>query len=728
MQFLSFLQKYITFEKQKSPLLVFLFLILISYSFSVGVRYIWVDQVKNTASYKWNDEIMINTNDGYFFAQGAKDILRGEKLYYASPTATMTSKLTAFFSKIIPISFETLILYLPAFLGSLLVVPMLLIARNLNMEYAGFVGALIGSIAWSYYNRTMVGYYDTDMLNIVLPTSVLALLIVSIQSQQKWTWVALPIVMLFYTDWYNSGFFYLPLLLTALVYVLVFDRKNIFHYQTLSVFMLSMASISVELKVILLVALIAFFMVGARLMQKEWLQKAIWIIFGICAVLAFMSGGVQLIYSQLEAYVFRKAVADDLSLVFYNVAQTVREAGHIPFETFANRISGGEGLLLLSSIGVILMIIRYPVLILSAPMIIVGFIALKGGLRFTVYTVPINALGMGFLIFFLTHYVKVVLDKMSLPSIATHSVRLLLVGLFTWGNLYPNIEHIKSYMVPTVFSVDEVTQLDELNKKTEPKDYLISWWDYGYPMRYYADMQTLVDGGIHGGEVNYPVSFALTKPMVPSANMLRLAVEYTEQKIQTPRAGSVISHMVTDYKLKGVKELLTTIDDDKFQTPESSRDIYLFLPYRMMGIFPTVSLFSNLDIETGRIYNAPLFFRSSIVSDDGAMITLTGGVKIPRDSKNITGKIQISGKEYPIRYFIKTKYDNAGKLQKSGAMYDKSSGINVIYMESYRQFLILDNASYYSTYIQLFVLEDDKQDLFEPVSLNPHSKIYKLKK
>ena len=728
MQFLSFLQKYVTFEKQKSPLLVFAFLILISYSFSVGVRYIWVDQVKDTASYKWNDEIMINTNDGYYFAQGAKDILRGEKLYYASPTTTMTSKITAFFSKILPVSFETLILYLPAFLGSLLVFPILLIARNLNMEYAGFIGALIGSIAWSYYNRTMIGYYDTDMLNIVLPTSVLALLIVSIQSKQIWTWVALPIVMLFYTDWYNSGFFYLPLLLTALVYILVFDRKNIFHYQTLSVFMLSMANIAIEIKIALLIALIALFIGGARLIQKELFYKIIWIIFGLCCVLALTSGGMQIIYSQLEAYVFRKAVASDISLIFYNVAQTVREAGHIPFSTFANRISGGEGLLLLSSIGVILMIIRYPVLILSAPLIVVGFIALKGGLRFTVYTVPINALGMGFLIFLVTHYIKAILDAISIPQIATQSVRLLLVGLFTWGNLYPNIKHVKSYMVPTVFSVEEVKQLDELNKKTEQKDYVISWWDYGYPIRYYADAQTLVDGGIHGGDVNYPVSFALTKPMVPSANMLRLAVEYTESKIQDPRAGSVITHMIEDYKLKNVRDLLATIDDDKFQSPKPSRDIYLFLPYRMMGIFPTVSLFSNLDIETGRVYNAPLFFKSNVVSDDGTMITLSGGVKIPRDVNNLTGKIQISGKEYPIRYFIKTKYDNAGKLQKTGALYDKSSGINVIYMESYRQFLILDNASYYSTYVQLFVLEDDKQDLFEPVSLNPHSKIYKLKK
>ncbi len=57
----------------------------------------------------------------------------------------------------------------------------MLIARVLNMEYAGFIGALLGGITWSYYNRTMVGYYDTDMLTIVLPTLTLWSIIFTIK-------------------------------------------------------------------------------------------------------------------------------------------------------------------------------------------------------------------------------------------------------------------------------------------------------------------------------------------------------------------------------------------------------------------------------------------------------------------------------------------------------------------------------------------------------------------
>ncbi len=107
---------------------------------------------------------------GYGYAEGARDVLSGtHQKGDFSFIDTPLSRVTALLVKILPFSFETIILWLPAFFGSLLVLPIMLIARVLNMEYAGFIGALLGGITWSYYNRTMVGYYDTDMLTIVLP-------------------------------------------------------------------------------------------------------------------------------------------------------------------------------------------------------------------------------------------------------------------------------------------------------------------------------------------------------------------------------------------------------------------------------------------------------------------------------------------------------------------------------------------------------------------------------
>ncbi len=84
------------------------------------------------------------------------------------------------------------------------------------------------------------------------------------------------------------------------------------------------------------------------------------------------------------------------------------------------------------------------------------------------------------------------------------------MAMFTVTVLYPNYKHIQSYKVPTVFNKDEVKVLNDLQSKTDREDYVISWWDYGYPIRYYADVKTLGDGGKHSGSVNFPLSFMLT--------------------------------------------------------------------------------------------------------------------------------------------------------------------------------------------------------------------------
>jgi len=149
----------------------FLFLMFVAFVFSIAVRMIWVEQFSSVDAFKWNSQLMINTNDGYFYAEGTRDILKGfHQENDHSPIDSPLSKLTAMLASIFPISFETLILYMPTFFGSLLVVPIMLIGRVFNQDKVGFVAALLGGIVWSYYNRTMTGYYDTDILVVVLPT------------------------------------------------------------------------------------------------------------------------------------------------------------------------------------------------------------------------------------------------------------------------------------------------------------------------------------------------------------------------------------------------------------------------------------------------------------------------------------------------------------------------------------------------------------------------------
>ena len=370
-------------------------------------------------------------------------------------------------------------------------------------------------------------------------------------------------------------------------------------------------------------------------------------------------------------------------------------------------------------------------MLLSLPLVGLGFLAYVGGLRFTIYAVPVLAFGVAFLI---TELSQKFIEQIGVKGAQGNRIKLLLMTLLTLGVLYPNYKHIEAYKVPTVFNADEVKVLDALGKKASREDYVVSWWDYGYPIRYYADVKTLVDGGKHSGSVNFPVSYMLTHSQKEAANMARLDVEYTESKFDFIKKHqkeiedknltifSNIEEMTKDYGFKDTNSFLHTLASD-IKLPKKTRDVYFYLPFRMINIYPTVALFSNLNLMNGVKNKQPFFFVSRNFQDLGNKIQLAQNIFLDKRTLQLT----LGNKTVPIRRFVKTYYDKSAKLHKEVQLVNFSSDINVIYMQSYNTFLIVDEKTYNSLYIQLMVLENYDQNLFEPVILTPGAKVYKLK-
>jgi len=233
------------FKIEKNGLYI-LALIVLAFSFSVAVRLIWAYQFADFESFKFAGQFMINTNDGYYWAEGARDLLSGEsQKYSSSPINEAPSWLTYIFAKILPFSFETIIFYMPAILGSLVVIPMILIGQNLKMVEVGFLSALLASIAVSYYNRTMIGYYDTDMLTIVFPVFLLWSLILALRTKEEMYLLITALEIIAYRWWYPQSysleFAYFGLIL---LYALVFDRKDKFNFKLLAIMLFAMMGLS----------------------------------------------------------------------------------------------------------------------------------------------------------------------------------------------------------------------------------------------------------------------------------------------------------------------------------------------------------------------------------------------------------------------------------------------------------------------------------------------------
>ena len=692
-----------------------LLMIVLAFIFSVGLRIYWIYWASGYPQFFWNDQLMINTNDGYAFAEGARDYLAGfhqpnDLSYIDFPLA----KLTAWLKMILPFSFESIILYLPMILSSLIVVPILLISAEFKCLRAGFIGALVACVAHSYYNRTMSGYYDTDMLNIVFAMFVLWGLVRICTKGDRLSLILTPIFIGIYLWWYPSSFTLNSAFLGIfIVYSLIFQRKRVINYEAIILLFLSITWISLFLKFGLIFALFFFF-----IYKKELVN---WRILGIIGVLVLalfiIKGGLNPIWFNLRFYIFRDIAdnAHNASAIFhyFNVNQTIQESGIVPPKIFMERISSHTIVFVIALFGYALLCFKHKEFLLSLPLLALGFLANKAGLRFTIYAVGVMGLSFGYILYF-------GIKNLNMPKFLQ---RILLFSA-TLAALYPAWTHIRDYKSDTVFFRSEVEILDKLKNIAGREDYVLAWWDYGYPIRYYSDTKTLIDGGKHLGDDNFPVSFSLFKDQVSSANMARLAVEYTERKFQERFNGDLMQKAIKDYGVSDINDFLLSLRFNDFTPPKASRDVYFYLPDRMNNIFPVIMQFSNLDLKTGQKFVDPLYYSGGFFGKNEYGVNIGSGIMLRNDL--LVAKI--GGKEYSINTFYETSYDSSGKLVVKEIAIDSSGGLYIIFMKDYGRFILLDNTTLNSTYIQLFVLERYDSELFEPVILNPAAKIYKLKR
>lgn len=690
--------------KEKSSTLIILFLIFFAYVFSAGIRMIWINWASGIPEFYWNNQLMINTNDGYYFAASAQNAITN--LFENNPRiagawSSATIAITAVLSKYIAI--ETVILYLPIFISSLVVIPIILIGRLFNAPYFGFFSALLASITWSYYNRTMAGYFDTDMFSAMAPMMIVYFLIATtIKENTIWALLsALSIVL--YPFLYDQGLSVVyAISVFYMGYMLVFHRFEKFTYFSIILLSISLFALplAIKLSLILLITL--------AYRTEKLTIKALMVLSGT-AFLFFLinADAISLIWGKISGYTTKGT--EDGVLHFYAVAQTVREAGQIPFSEIANRISGSIFSLLIASLGYIALTFRHRAFILAFPLLGIGLFAFWGGLRFTIYAVPVAALGAIYFLYFIGALFSSPKLKYGLISIGT----ILL--------LTPNIIHILGYQVPTVLSNKEIISLQALQKKASSKDYTIAWWDYGYPLWFYTHTNTLIDGGKHDHDNFIVAEILTTSSQLEAARLARISTEtyvasgYKEiaDTLFINKNGSAIN--VSDY-------LDTLRYQESINMPKKTREVYLYLPWRMMDILPTVALFSNLDLNTPDNRQQPFFYASSTIQDTGKTLELGDGISVLKE-KNM---IKLGGQEVPIKSFYQVGYTPQKTLEVNEQSFS-SEGFNLIYLASYGRFLVVDDFYMHSNYIQMFVFEHYDKNLYEAVNLDPMNKIYKLK-
>jgi dolichyl-diphosphooligosaccharide--protein glycosyltransferase/undecaprenyl-diphosphooligosaccharide--protein glycosyltransferase len=207
-----------------------------------------------------------------------------------------------------------------------------------------------------------------------------------------------------------------------------------------------------------------------------------------------------------------------------------------------------------------------------------------------------------------------------------------------------------------------------------------------------------------------------------AANLSRLAVEtYVDSNYSV-----VANRLFKRAKKEQIDPdgFLEELEDSHYPLPRKTRDIYLYLPYRMLNIFPTVALFGNLDLGSGKKKRNLIFYPTRAISNKNGLLQFGNGLVF--DTKK--GVLFFGKKAQTVRQFIMTENQKNGKIALQVQNYHSGGSYSIVYMKSYGQFIVMDNQTLHSIYVQMFVLGKYDKHLFEPVVASPYSRIYKLKR
>ena len=391
----------------------------------------------------------------------------------------------------------------------------------------------------------------------------------------------------------------------------------------------------------------------------------------------------------------------------HNFISEVKSASHLYFIYFR---SGNILILLAAIIGYLLLCLKFRPFLLTLPMLGLGLLSFFGGVRFVMYVTPLVALGFGYFLHFFLNLFDL-----------RNSIKNLSFLVFAVAALAINLDFAYSYRPKTVISRDEAVALDELKKITKRDDYVFSWWDYGYAIRYFADVMTLNDPGRQGGENNYFVSLALRKDEAFSARLARVAVTYND--ISLGQNIRPIDKILKDYNTSDINTFLSQLESENFTLPAAKKEIFYYLVPNMIDIAPNIFRYSYIDATTGKRQKEDFYHVSALNGISEAGIDLGDGYTLPTNEQNF---IIHNGEKIAVKSFYKVK--GAGRdLRIDEKIIDKNAKIYVLFLEDYARILLLDENAFNSSFVQLFIFERADERYFEPFVISSGVKIYRLK-
>ncbi|WP_152555253.1 STT3 domain-containing protein [Desulfonatronum thiodismutans] len=649
-------------------------------------------------------EPLMATHDAYYFLAGAQGTGRPH------PDHEGFFRLTRIFQTVTGMSLNQLGFWLPVFLAPLVVFPLAWLAWREGMPEAVLPMGILAGGSMGFLVRTRLGYYDHDMLSLLLPVLFAAGLLVFLDR-----WLAsrtnpssdrpeagmggliagclgLGLLGWGYLGFYASG---QPILAGTVVMGLVLVvllggdmRRRILLGLALGGLYVLAVNPLLGLLILALVGLV-FGPLVKRFGQGWPLGVAVAGLAGLMLIGAEIHILFYEVMRQLGKYAPMLGEGNQTSadLVWPSVMQSVREARVLSPFFMAERSGGTWWLFAAGVVGYVYLCWHRPLYLIFLPLMALALGSVKLGARFTMYGGVPAGLGLGI-------GLALLLRNLGLRQRVATLV-LTAFGLVAAALIWAQVQGLtpRPIMARTFAET-----LQELRHVAAQDARIWLWWDYGYATQYYSQRASFGDGTLNSGSYLYPMALVhSTHSPLQAAQMIKLVT--SSQMERWHQAGAphqesgqipwplYLQRPLTDWRDLPGDEVQSVVDSlaavPRGWLDDLPEQLFL-LSWDNLNLSPWITTFGNWDLRTGQGQGGRMQRVSADVHFD-----LETGFLVPAE-----------GEPIPLDGFLHIE----GKSSRE-QLWENDSGRFAVYNDSLKQLLLMDRILYKSMLVRMLLAD-----------------------
>lgn len=711
--------------------------------------------------FRLGSQWLLATHDAYHWVAGAE----GFGLAVGHPMAEML-RLMAEALGTYP---AVVAFWFPAVLASLVALIVFAWVWALGSMEAGVAAGLLTTLAPGFLARTLLGYYDTDLVTLffpllmtlapaswamrymLLPQMVLRRLAIGSGSMTarrlfsrglpddalagrlrqaehlgnplRWQWVVLlgcSGVISWWTQEWHSVFPYLiryNVLLLAFMSLIMAPRgrRALLLLGSLAYALPTLIGpVGFLFSLLLLLAGTRPGLKARRFLCRPWMLALLWV--GV-AVLLVRGEIFATLMNHVNAYLKHagdvKSTGEGAVLMYPSVNQSIIEVQDLSFAALFPYFHPWMEAAILGLVGFFVVVLRRPGALFLLPLAALGVLSTKLGGRMVMFGAPVVAVGLSLSLYWI------------LQRLLRTSLRGAVAGLLTSAVLIalmvvPFVEMIPAMSQGPMINRRHAEALTRARTMTPPDSKLWLWWDWGYAAHYFSHRSAIADGAQHAGPSLYlPAAVFATD----NARFARQIIRYTALRGNEP--GNVFDGLDGN----SAQALMDKLRSAETPLIEAKGKLYLVVSFEMLRLGFWISNFGNWNFVTNTGEGGAL----SIVPQELAYRLDTGEVRLEgstsaiyASSINVFEETGVTRRNYVQEWF--DAHPNASQQQQQEFLSSRRN-INFFFNRVTDEKLAMDEGLYNSLMVQLLMGEPQNprfSPYFKLVYDNVFARIYEV--